>query len=103
MCTRWQNSFATFRDDMGPRPHKGKLERRDNDGPYAPDNCYWATQQQQMRNTRRTKRFTYKGESLTLGEWSERTGIPESALYFRIRTSGWEIARALTTPSQKKH
>lgn len=101
ICDRWKTDFAAFRSDVGERPANLTLERKDNNGPYNAENCIWATMKVQSRNTRRTKRYLYNGESLTLGEWSERTGVPASALYFRINQSGWSVEDALTTPSRK--
>jgi hypothetical protein len=41
--------------------------------------------------------LTWKGETLTLAEWSERTGIRVRTLLERCR-KGWSVEQVLTTP-----
>lgn len=98
VCDRWLNSISAFTEDMGQRPPGGfYLERINNNGNYEPGNCRWATRKEQARNKRNNHLITLDGVTLTLAEWSERSGIHFGTILMRIKL-GWPLHRYLETP-----
>lgn len=96
VCDRWLHSFPNFYLDMGPKPSPHHtIERVNNNGNYEPGNCRWATPSEQSLNTRRNRRLTFDGKTLTIMEWSKITGLHRNTLSERIK-SGWPTELALT-------
>lgn len=94
----WLFSFETFLKDMGKRPTKlHTIERIDNNGHYVPINCRWATRKEQARNKRNNKQLSYKGETKSMAEWVEITGLSYTTFQARL-CRGWSIERVIETP-----
>lgn len=96
---RWAE-FSAFLEDMGRAWRPGlTLDRIDNDGPYSPWNCRWATKKQQSSNRSR-KTIRAAGKNLTTREWAIETGIRPDLIRQRI-SRGWRPELAVTTPAKK--
>lgn len=97
ICSEWMD-FLTFLADMGPRPSPShSIERNDVNGPYADWNCRWATQGEQMKNTRVNVRLTHNGRTMIVAEWARDLGIRTDIIFARLKL-GWSVERTLTEP-----
>jgi hypothetical protein len=88
MCDQWRNSYEAFEADMLPSWQPGlTLDRIDNDGPYSPQNCRWATRTEQMRNMRGNVFIDTPWGSMTLADAAIRSGIDATMLGWRLKNS----------------
>jgi len=85
ICERWLK-FENFFADMGERPEGMSIERVDTDGNYEPDNCKWATVDEQAASRRNGWRYMERFQPLVLVAKYEES--PESGLerYLRVAT-----------------
>lgn len=97
VCEGWKD-FATFRNWATENGYADNLsiDRIDNSKGYSPDNCRWATPQEQTDNRDCTINVSYNGKTQTIKRWAEETGIAYKKLLWRIN-NGWTIEKTLTT------
>ena len=99
VCDRWMQSYDAFVEDMGLRPDGMTLDRIDNDGPYSPENCRWASWKTQRSNKRCSKYITHDGVTLTVAQWAARLGINTDTLWKRLFVHNIPISKAMTAKS----
>jgi hypothetical protein len=92
ICKQWSD-FSVFVNDMFPTWKRGlTIHRVDNNGNYEPSNCLWATNKTQSNVRSANRTITHSGLTLTLSQWSEKTGIPYYLIHSRF-SKGWNPDR----------
>lgn len=97
VCDRWRTSFEVFVADMGVPPIGFTIERVNNDGPYSPQNCRWATTREQQQNKRSTICVTLNGRTLSFPDMARRYRLDATLVRSRL-LRGWSLEDAFTTP-----
>jgi hypothetical protein len=102
VCDEWRTTpvaFFAWCERQEPIPVGHSLDRfPDNNGPYSPDNCRFASSKDQARNRRDNVVVEYNGEKLILKDLMAKYGvISASGIKRRVRR-GWPLIEAVITP-----
>ena len=101
VCPEWNDnykSFSLWAKSNGYREGL-KIDRRNNDGIYEPNNCRWVTQEIQSRNTikiMKTNTSGYRGVFLakSTGKWNVYIGINKISTYIGTFKNKIDAAKA---------
>lgn len=85
VCREWEDSWESFRDWALSNGYKDglQIDRVDNNGNYCPENCRFVTRSVNCNNKRTNHLITWKGETHTMKEWSDITGIAYTRIRYR--------------------
>lgn len=105
VCNDWKNSFENFynwamsngyRDDL-------TLDRINVNGDYEPENCRWVDMITQENNRTNNRHIYYNGNEYTLFDLSEISKVGYKTLHQRLYMYGWDVDKAVNTPSRIKN
>lgn len=102
VCEEWKD-FGNFLAWSISNGYKDSLtiDRIDVNGPYSPSNCRWVTMSEQSLNRRNSHFITAFGETLTIKEWSVKTGLKYDTIERRINRYGWSSEDAVSVRPHK--
>lgn len=99
ICDQWLD-VRTFVRDLEHLYSPGlEIDRIDNDGNYEPGNVRFVSRAENADNRRSGRHFTYNNETKSVRQWSKSSGVPYPTLWERLVICGWDIEKALNTPS----
>lgn len=103
VCDEWVHNFKGFYDWSMDNGYNDNLtiDRKDVNGNYEPNNCRWITMKEQQRNTSRNRYVTANGETKTIAEWSEITGISQDVIKDRLNKLHWSEQEAVAIPTMR--
>jgi hypothetical protein len=100
IAPEWIRDFPRFLADMGQRPARTSLDRIDNNGPYTPANCRWATMKQQALNRRSNVWIEWNNERLTQSQWAKRYDVaPNTIRKYWSRHKSLDAVAAMNSPA----
>lgn len=85
VCASWRESFAAFRDHIGPRPSGTTLDRIDGRLGYIPGNVRWATATEQNRNKANFVMVATPEGEKPLVDYAAELGITRGAAHQRLK------------------
>lgn len=91
VCDRWKN-FENFLADMGEPPAGMSIDRIDGALGYEPENCRWATRQQQNENRKSVRWIEFDGKRMNVAQWARHLGINKSTLLEALAKHPLEVA-----------
>lgn len=99
VCANWINSYESFRDWAVSHGYSEELsiDRIDVNGDYCPENCRWATQEQQSRNTRKNIHVEKDGFSGCLLDYCKLHSLNYHTVISRLNL-GWPLEEAIEAP-----
>ena len=102
VCNEWHN-YEAFRDWAISHGYKSglEIERIDNDGNYCPENCRWATHQEQCCNRSSNIWVEYNGNRLSVIECANTTGLSYETILSRVK-NGWTSEEIFSVPYRMK-
>ena len=87
VCEEWASSFKLFVSFALSHGYKTSLEidRINNDGDYEPSNIHFVDRKANCRNRRNNTMITIGGETKTLIEWAEWSGVRRATIGWRLK------------------
>ena len=98
VCKEW-GEYKPFADWARENGYADGLsiDRINNDDGYYPGNCRWATIKEQNNNKSNCVHLSLNGETHTVAEWADITGMKHSTILERMKR-GWDDEEVLTRP-----
>jgi hypothetical protein len=106
VCQEWLDDFMNFYNwAINNGWEEGlTLDRIDCNGNYCPENCRWATYEEQANNKRSNVNITAFGETKTLAQWTRDPRCKTKPFNIQYRISqGYTAEEAISTPTNGKY
>jgi hypothetical protein len=101
VCDEWRGSFSTFKKWCTEHGYKHglQIDRIDNDGNYAPDNCRFVTPRENANNKSNNHIVMYNGEEMSLADLCRTVGVPYARTFQRLK-KGMSVEDSIKKPTR---
>jgi hypothetical protein len=97
VCDRWHVAENFITDMLQAWKPRLTLERDDVNGNYCPENCRWATSDEQANNRTTCRMLTMNGKAQSVSMWAREFGVNPQRIIARLHL-GWSDEDAITKP-----
>ncbi|MGF7185540.1 hypothetical protein GGQ84_001631 [Desulfitispora alkaliphila] len=100
VCEEWTD-YATFKEWAIENGYQEglMLDRIENEKGYQPDNCRWATQEEQSNNRSTNVHVQIEGEEMTLAQAANKYGLKYTTVVSRYHRQGLRGTELIKPPA----